>query len=49
MELQLNSLETSIEKMQEMFNKYLEEIKKSQLKMKNAITEIKKHSGGSQQ
>ena len=33
MELQINSLETNIEKMQEMFNKDLEEIKKSQLKM----------------
>ena len=30
MELQINSLETKIEKMQEMFNKDLEEIKKSQ-------------------
>ena len=30
MELQINSLETRIEKMQEMFNKNLEEIKKSQ-------------------
>ena len=30
MELQINSLETRIEKMQEMFNKDLEEIKKSQ-------------------
>ena len=29
MELQINSLETMIEKMQEMFNKDLEEIKKS--------------------
>ena len=28
-ELQINSLETKIEKMQEMFNKDLEEIKKS--------------------
>ena len=37
MELQINSLETKIEKMQEMFNKDLEEIKKSQLKMNNAI------------
>ena len=35
MELQINSLETKIEKMQEMFNKDLEEIKKSQLKMNN--------------
>ena len=37
MELQINSLETKIEKMQEIFNKDLEEIKKSQLKMNNAI------------
>ena len=41
MELQINSLETRIEKMQEMFNKDLEEIKKSQLIMNNAINEIK--------
>ena len=41
MELQINSLETKIEKMQEMFNKDLEEIKKSQLKMNNTINEIK--------
>ena len=41
MELQINSLETRIEKMQEMFNKNLEEIKKSQLKMNNAMNEIK--------
>ena len=41
MELQINSRETNIEKMQEMFNKDLEEIKKSQLKMNNAINEIK--------
>ena len=41
MELQINSLKTKIEKMQEMFNKDLEEIKKSQLKMNNAINEIK--------
>ena len=31
MELQINSLEIKIEKMQEMFNKDLEEIKKSQI------------------
>ena len=49
MELQINSLETRIEKMQEMFNKDLEEIKKSQYIMNNAIDEIKKHSGGNQQ
>ena len=40
-ELQVNSLKTRIEKMQEMFNKDLEEIKKSQSIMNNAITEIK--------
>ena len=41
LELQINSLETRIEKMQEMFNKDLEEIKKSQSIMNNAINEIK--------
>ena len=41
MELQINSLETWIEQMQEKFNKDLEEIKKSQYIMNNAITEIK--------
>ena len=41
MELQINSLETNIEKMQEMFNKDLEEIKKRQLKMNKAINELK--------
>ena len=41
MELQINSLETKIEKIQEMFNKGLEEITKSQSIMYNAITEIK--------
>ena len=40
-ELQINSLGTKIEKMQEMFNKDLEEIKKSQYIMNNAINEIK--------
>ena len=39
-ELQINSLETRIEKMQEFFNKDLEEIKKCKLKMNNAINEI---------
>ena len=48
MELQINSLETRIEKMQEMFNKDLEVIKKSQYIMNNAINEIKKHFGGNQ-
>ena len=41
MELQITSLETRIEKMQEMFNKDIEEIKKSQSTMTNAINEIK--------
>ena len=41
MELQINSLETKIKKVQEMFNKDLEEIKKSRLKMNNAINEIR--------
>ena len=41
MKSQINSLETRIEKMQERFNKDLEEIKKSQYIMNNAINEIK--------
>ena len=41
LELQINTLETRIEKMQEMFNKDLEEIKNSQYIMNNAINEIK--------
>ena len=40
MELQISRLETRTEKIREMFNKDLEEIK-SQLKMNNAINEIK--------
>ena len=36
MELQINSLETKIEEIQEMFNKDLEEIKKSQSIMNNS-------------
>ena len=40
-ELQINSLETRIEKMQDMFNKDLKAIKKSQSIMNNVITEIK--------
>ena len=40
MELQMNRLETRIEKMQEMFNKDLEETKKRQ-SMNNTINEIK--------
>ena len=41
MELQINRRETKTEKVQQMFNKNLEEIKKSQSTMNNAITEIK--------
>ena len=41
MKLQIKSLETRIEKMQERFNKELEEIKKSQYTKNNAINEIK--------
>ena len=46
MELQINSQETKIEKMQEMFNKDLEEIKKSPSIMINAINEIKNTLAG---
>ena len=41
MESQINSLETRIKKMQERFNKNLEEMKNSQYLMNNAINEIK--------
>jgi len=41
MELQINRPETSTEKMQEMFNKNLEEIMKIQSIMNTAIAEIK--------
>ena len=41
MELQIHSLETRIEKMQEKFSKDLEEIKKSQSIMNIALTEVK--------
>ena len=41
MELQINSLETRIEKMQERFNEDLKEIRKHQYIMNNAINEIK--------
>ena len=40
--LQINNLKTRFEKMQEKFNKDLEEIKKSQSIRNNVITEIKK-------
>ena len=41
MDLQINSLETRIEKMQEMFDKDLEEIIKSQYITNDTINEIK--------
>ena len=41
MELQINRLRTRIEKMQEMFNKDLEAIKKSQSIMNNVILKPK--------
>ena len=41
MESQINSLETRIEKMQEKFNNDLEDMKKSQYIMNNAISENK--------
>ena len=40
MESQINSLETRIEKMQERFTRDLEEIKKSQYIINNAINDI---------
>ena len=46
MELQINRLETRIEKMQEVFSKVLEEIKKCQPARNNAITEIKSNLEG---
>ena len=45
MKSQINSLETRIEKMQERFKKDLEEIKKSQYIMNNAIDDIKNTLG----
>ena len=46
-ELQIKRLETGIEKIQEMFNKDLAEIKKSQSIMNNAISQIKSTLGES--
>ena len=40
MELQINCLETRIEKMQKRFNKDLEEIKESPYVMNNAISSV---------
>ena len=48
-ELQINSTETRIEKMQETFNKDVEEMKKSQSIMNNAINEIKRTAGNQQE
>ena len=44
MEAQINRIETWIEKIQEMFNKDLEEIKNRQSAMNNKITEILKYT-----
>ena len=44
--MELHSLETRIEKMQERFNRDLEEIKRSQYIMNNAINEIKNNLEG---
>ena len=41
MELQINKLEQRIEKLQDMFNNDLEEIKKSESIMINSITDMK--------
>ena len=46
MELPINRPQTRIEAMKEMFNKDLEEIKKSRLITNSAITEIKSTLGG---
>ena len=40
LELQINSMETTIKKMQERFNKDLEEINKSQYIMNNVISQF---------
>ena len=45
MESQINSLETRIEKTLEKFNKDLEEMKKSQYIMNNALNDIKNTGG----
>ena len=47
MGLQIKRLDKRIEKIQEMFNKDLEELKKSQSIVNNAITEIKSTLEGS--
>ena len=42
-------METKIEKMQEMFNKDLEELKNKQTEMNNKITEVKKYTRRNQE
>lgn len=44
MDAQINRMAVQIEKIQEMFKKYLEEIKTRQSTMNNIITEIKKNT-----
>ena len=45
MQLQINTLETRIQNIQEMFNKDVEEIKKNQSIINNVITKIKNTLG----
>ena len=49
MEAQINRIEAWIEKIQEMFNKDLEEIKNRQSAMNNTITKKKKYTRGNYQ
>ena len=46
MQLQINTLETRIQNIQEMFNKDLEEVKKNQSIINNIIAKIKNTRGG---
>ena len=46
LELQINGIDKRVENMQEMFNKHIEEIKKNQYIINNAITEHKSTLGG---
>ena len=48
MDAQINRMAVQIEKIQEMFKKYLEEIKTRHSTMNNIITEIKKYTRGNQ-
>ena len=48
MEAQINRLEAQAKKLQQMFNKGLEELKNRPSTMNNTITEIKKYTRGNQ-